>query len=176
MKLKVFLFTILLLSVYLTGCARNNANEEAGNRNRTGMEPTRVNYNTKDVVPRVTDVRNDNRINNTNTKMEVADRAAEKISSMPEIDRANVIVTDNYAYVAAKLDPSTKHLTNKTESKISDQVKLADPDIDRVFVSVNPDFYNHMNNYADDIRSGRPVSGFIEEFSKMVQRIFPDVK
>lgn len=176
MKLKIFLFAILLFSVYLTGCTRNNASDEAGNRNRNGMEPTKVNYNTRDAVPRVTDVRNNNRTNNTTTRMEVADRAAEKISSMPEIDRANVIVTDNNAYVAAKLDPSTKHLTNKTESKISDQVKLVDPDIDRVFVSVNPDFYDHMNEYADDIRSGRPVSGFFEEFSQMIQRMFPDVK
>jgi len=58
-------------------------------------------------------------------------------------------------------------------SKIADQVRNADPDINDVFVSVNPDFVERMDGYANDIRSGRPVRGMLDEFTETVQRVFP---
>lgn len=192
MKKGLFLMTTLILSLYLSGCARNNVNDDVANRNDN--KPTRVNYNTRnqggpaidgtgvgdptrdDNVNRrnnnLTDARNDNR-----SKMRVADDAARKVADLPDVDRSNVIVTENNAYVAAKLNRSSRNgLTNDIENQISRTVKSVDKDIDRVYVSVNPDFYNRFNNYADDIRNGRPISGFYDEFTDTIRRIFPDAK
>jgi spore cortex protein len=191
MKKTVFLIATLIFSLYLTGCARNNVNDNVANRNRNGTEPTRVNYNNpnRGGGPAITGVdnntrmdRNTNRNNVTNvgddnrSQMRVADKAADKIADMPEVDTANVIVTDDNAYVAAKLNDSANQLTTSIEDKISQKVKSVDPDIDNVYVSVNPDFFKQMNDYAGDIRSGRPISGFFNEFSDMIRRVFPDVK
>lgn len=108
-------------------------------------------------------------------RMRVADRAADRITSLKEVDSATVIVTDNNAYVAAKLNDSSRNkLSKAVERKISDKVKKVDRDIDKVYVSVNPDFFDRMNNYAQDMRQGRPVSGFFEQFTETIQRIFPD--
>ncbi|MED4204038.1 YhcN/YlaJ family sporulation lipoprotein [Neobacillus mesonae] len=193
MKKGVFLTTALIFSLYLTGCARNNVNDDVANRNAN--EPTRVNYNTPNHGgPALTgvdvsdnrldynanrrdndllDVRNDNR----RSKMRVADDAARKVADLPDVDRANVIVTENNAYVAAKLDRSARNgLTSNIENQISRTVKSVDRDIDRVYVSVNPDFYDRFNNYAGDIRNGRPVSGFFDEFTKTIRRVFPDAR
>lgn len=192
MKKGLFLMTTLILSLYLSGCARNNVNDDVANRNDN--KPTRVNYNTRnqggpaidgtgvgdptrdDNVNRrnnnLTDARNDNR-----SKMRVADDAARKVADLPDVDRSNVIVTENNAYVAAKLNRSSRNgLTNDIENQISRTVKSVDKDIDRVYVSVNPDFYNRFNNYADDIRNGRPISGFYDEFTDTIRRVFPDTK
>jgi spore cortex protein len=114
-------------------------------------------------------------VNNKNeNRIDVADRAADKIVEMREVDRANVIVTGNNAYVAAKLtDNANNKLSKDVEKKISDLVKSENRNIDDVYVSVNPDFYNRTNSYANDIRDGRPIEGFFDEFNTLVRRVFP---
>ena len=47
----------------------------------------------------ITNGTNMTNVNNNHNRMAVADKAAEKIVSMREVDQANVIVTDNNAYV-----------------------------------------------------------------------------
>lgn len=202
MKKTVLLIPTLIFSLYLTGCAKNNVNDDVGYRNRNVGEPTRIdnrndharlhynnpNYNNADINntnrgPSMSTVDNNKRIitndrndNDNRSKMRVADQAADKVSDLPEVDTANVIVTENNAYVAAKLDKSTNNLTNDIENKISKAVKSVDHDIDNVYVSVNPDFYKQMKDYARDIRNGRPVSGLFKEFTDSVRRVFPDLK
>ncbi|GHH98355.1 YhcN/YlaJ family sporulation lipoprotein [Neobacillus kokaensis] len=190
MKKGLFI-TTLIFSLYLTGCARNNVNDDVAYRNAN--EPTRVNYNAlnnggqaitgidvrdnrQDYNAKrnndLLDVRNDN-----HSKMRVADDAARKVANLPDVDRANVIVTENNAYVAAKLDQASRNgLTSDIENQISRAVKSVDSDIDRVYVSVNPDFYDRFNNYAGDIRKGRPLSGFFDEFTETIRRVFPDAR
>lgn len=109
--------------------------------------------------------------------MRVADEAAKKVADLPEVDTANVIVTGNNSYVAVKLSPTSRNKnTYNIEDKISQIVKSTDPDIDYVYVSENPDFYDRMNKYASDIRNGRPISGFINEFTETIRRVFPKSK
>lgn len=131
-------------------------------------------YNTinDNVNPNVQNITNRN--NNNNNRISVADKAADKIAALREVDRANVLVTNNNAYVAAKLaDNAGNQLATKTEKKISDLVKSTDRDIDHVYVSVNPDFYSRTTTYANDIRNGHPVKGFFNEFSTLIRRTFP---
>ncbi|WP_071395207.1 YhcN/YlaJ family sporulation lipoprotein [Bacillus tuaregi] len=115
--------------------------------------------------------------NATNNQMDIADQAAEKITQMREVDRANVIVTNHNAYVAAKLAANAdKTLTNDVERKISDLVKSSNRNIEHVYISVNPDFYKRTTSYAEDIRNGQPVEGLFDEFSVLVRRVFPSKK
>ncbi len=185
MKLRAFFIASLLFSLCLTGCARNNVNnDKVAYRNNDNLDPARVNYDNR----KVTDINDPNRVRYTsdnnetvrndltnNSRMRVADRAAKKIADLPEVDTANVIVTNNNAFVAAKLASGT-NLSNKLERKISKRVKSTDRDIDRVYVSANPDFYKHMQGYANDIRGGKPVTGFFKQFTQTIQRVFPDMK
>ncbi len=104
--------------------------------------------------------------------MHVADQVADKIAAMPEVDTANVIVTNNNAYIGAKLANGT-NLSRNLERKIADQVKTVDTGINDVYISANPDFYDRMTTYSNDIRSGKPISGFFNEFTDTVKRVFP---
>jgi spore cortex protein len=204
MKKSLLLIPFLILSFFLSGCARdNNANNDVATNHRKETELTKVNdNNSKNSGPKITNVntsdreltfdrnkkrnnskniRNDNRnnndIGNNHSKMRVAEKAAKKVSAMSEVERANIIVTDNNAYVAAKLDRSSRNeLTTDIENKISRTIKSVDNDIDNVFVSVNPDFYDRMNSYSRDLRDGQPISGLMTEFSDTIRGAFPDAR
>lgn len=192
MKIKAVIAGLFTMSL-LAGCGVNNNNmEDTAMRDRNNNGLTRVNnpgVNTNPIVDdrnmRGTDLtpvrdhndQNDNIFNNNNRNdsrnMRVADRAADKITALKEVDHANVIVTGNNAYVAAKLANNRKDISRDIERKIADQVKKSDKDINDVYVSVNPDFYDRMTGYSTDIRNGKPIEGFFDEFTNTVRRVFP---
>lgn len=148
---------ILTLSVVLTACGADSAADE----------------NNKEKNDRGTKVQNVDDENN-DSKMRVADKAQDKIENMQEVRHANVIVTENNAYVAVVLEDNTKgDVREDLEKKISDQVKTTDKGIRDVFVSSNPDFVDRMGDYGDKIQKGEPVKGLFEEFTEMVERVFP---
>ncbi|MEH7109869.1 YhcN/YlaJ family sporulation lipoprotein [Bacillus sp. JJ1764] len=195
MKFRLIIITALFFTISLTAC--NNNNDNAASRNGDKTELTRVKYNipnhggpaisSVDVSDKKLD-RNANHINNElvnnphhtiQSRMRVADHAAKKIANLPGVERANVIVSDEKAYVAAKMDRNTNNqLSNQVRKQISKTVKSVDKDIDHIYISANPDFYDRLDTYANKIRNGKgkPSSEFINEFTKTMQRVFPESK
>lgn len=68
---------------------------------------------------------------------------------------------------------ATDTITKEIKEKITAEVKKHDPKINAVYVSANPDFVERVNYYADEVRAGHPIKGFVDEFRTMVERIFP---
>lgn len=68
---------------------------------------------------------------------------------------------------------ATDTVTKEIKDKIVAEVKKHDSKIKEVYVSANPDFVERVNYYADEVRAGHPIKGFVNEFSTMVERIFP---
>ncbi|OKP71437.1 hypothetical protein A3842_23430 [Paenibacillus sp. P3E] len=64
-------------------------------------------------------------------------------------------------------------MTRELKDKIAAEVRRYDQNIDKVYVSANPDFVERTNFYAQEFRAGHPLRGFAHEFSTMVGRIFP---
>ncbi|QIZ09558.1 YhcN/YlaJ family sporulation lipoprotein [Priestia megaterium] len=197
MRNRLFIIATLVSSLYLTGCAKNNIDGDVVTRQRNTNEITKVNFNNPNQIGpaissadtsdpeldrnrnynTITNGRNNNNVGSNQTNTRVADKAADKVINLTEVDNATVIVNDNNAYVAAKLDVSARNeLTSAIKEKIARAVKSVDRDIDNVYISVNPDFYDRMNTYSRDIRNGKPVSGFIDEFSDTIRRVFPNAK
>jgi len=118
-----------------------------------------------------------NNVDNNQTRLKVADEAANRIAKLDEVDSANVIVTNRNAYVAVVLQDGSKgEVTDRLEKKIADQVRATDPDIQDVFVSSNPDFVERMRDYGNRINEGAPVKGLFEEFTETVRRVFPNAR
>jgi YhcN/YlaJ family sporulation lipoprotein len=176
MNIKGFVFTGLAFTIIASGCG--NVDDYGAEKRNSPNDSLNVNYD-KDQgrFNRPENVRNNinpRRVNEENEpRMAIADRAADKVTDLKEVETCNVIVTDDNAYVAAVLANGKDELSQDVERKIADQVRKADPDIDDVFVSVNPDFIDRMDGYANDLRSGRPIRGMFDEFTETVQRIFP---
>lgn len=109
-----------------------------------------------------------------NTRMEAAQDVANQLTTIDPVQSCNVMLTDRNAYVAVK----TKNGQNLDDSanvkeQIANQVKSMRPTVQNVYVSENPDFVGRVSRYAQDLGAGKPVSGFVDEFNTMVQRLFP---
>lgn len=166
MKKVKHLLAVAALTAVMTGCGNDDDN------NGTAMNDNN-NNNTEN------NLNADNIGNNSDERnkadLDVADKAAEKIKDMKEVKRAVVMKTDENAFVAVQLEGNQEDgVTNKLEDKIADRVKDTDSEIDNVYVSSNPDFYDRFTNYADDIENGKPISGLYDEFVETVTRIFPN--
>lgn len=107
------------------------------------------------------------------TRFEVADQTADQLVKLDEVEQASVIVAHQSAYVAVVLkDGLQGDVSQELERKITDQVKTTDEEINEVFISSNSDFVDRMADYRDKLGEGQPVTGLVEEFNKMTQRIF----
>ncbi|WP_233569764.1 YhcN/YlaJ family sporulation lipoprotein [Falsibacillus albus] len=171
MKLMKIVLASSLLVVPLVGCATKNNDNLSRNQKFQNVKynPGTVNDTTMDNNP------NNNMYNNTNGNYRVANKVADKVNSLNNVSNANVLVTDHTAYVAAKLNGKKEgNKTKDMEHKISDMVKKADPSINNVYVSTNPDFADRLKGYADKIQAGKPVKGLGQEISETLRRIFPN--
>ncbi|MGM8213656.1 YhcN/YlaJ family sporulation lipoprotein [Virgibacillus sp. W0430] len=133
--------------------------------------------------------------NGANNTYDVAEKAAEKITSqIAEIDQAYVLTTENNAYVAAVLDNANhrdnnntnnanenglmdrgkgEELTDDVKNEIKSIVQSVDNSIDNVYVTTNPDFADLTNNYITDMDEGRPVEGIFDQIGNAIERVFP---
>jgi YhcN/YlaJ family sporulation lipoprotein len=128
------------------------------------------------------------------SKMQVSQQIADRIAALDDVDSASVLLAGRTAYVAVVMPSgqgnesgaaanegnageshtlSTYDAPQEIKERIASQVKTINPNIRRVYVSANPDFVARMNGFAQDVMSGRPVSGFVDEFNTLIQRVFP---
>ena len=182
MKTRKYLLGLLstILSVgFLFGC--NDKKDEAEpdpteEPSEQKAQNKRNNNDLRDVGYQPDRDQNDN-VDNNQTRLKVADEAANRIAKLDEVDSANVIVTNRNAYVAVVLqDRSKGEVTDRLEKKIADQVRATDSDIQDVFVSSNPDFVERMRDYGNRINEGAPVKGLFEEFTETVRRVFANAR
>ncbi|TQR16594.1 YhcN/YlaJ family sporulation lipoprotein [Psychrobacillus vulpis] len=161
--------TLLLISS-LMGCGMNkNANDNDKNDTANNTTDTTVNEGTTNDQTTT----NENATGTSEQKLELADDVADKITEMDEVESANVIVTNNNAYVGVMLKEGVDG-NEELENKIADQARATNADFNNVYVSTNPDFAEQFTEYGEKIRANEPVEGFFEEFTDTIERVFPD--
>ncbi len=87
---------------------------------------------------------------------------------------ANRRGSDNH--ISNRRDVEGHEVTDDVKNKIADIVQDVDNNIDNVYVSTSPDFFDLANNYADDMDQGKPVRGFFDQIGNTIERIFPQNK
>ncbi len=181
MKTKKYVLGLLstILSVgFLFGC--NDKKDEAEpdpteEPSEQKAQNTRDNNDLRDVGFQPDGDQNNNVDNNNQSRLEIADKAADRIAKLNEVDTANVIVTNRNAYVAVVLkNGENGEVTDPLKKKISDQVKATDRDIRNVYVSADPDFVNRMEGYGNRINEDATRNGLFEDFTETVRRVFPN--
>lgn len=153
-----------------------------GGRDRNMFEDGRINQdnNNNDLNGQSNDLKRDvqNQTNQTG-EYRVAERIADQVTEeVAEIDRAYVLTMGNNAYVACQIDNDRElnennDLSDKLEKEVTQAVKDADNKIDHVFVSSNPDFIDLTSNYMRDVDRGEPIEGFFDQFTEMIEWVFP---
>lgn len=174
-RLSIFPLALLLI-LSLVGCANNNDTNNGNGKGTNDQNNTSTNTTTGESASGTNDVNNNNTMNNNGeSKVEVADDAADKIAALDEVDSANVLVTNNNAYVGVVLNEGIKE-NDELKNKIADEVRSVHSEFDNVYVSFNPDVANRFTEYGNQIRSGEPVEGFFDEFMTSINRMFPEAK
>ncbi|PTM59430.1 YhcN/YlaJ family sporulation lipoprotein [Desmospora activa] len=151
---------VTAFSLFFTGCAvqkrpqTQQEMQQQTRRLRTAPTPTR------DTRPAQT--------------MRVADHVADRVADLDTIDSATVMLVGRTAYVGVVFEKDYNGgMTNKVKDQVAKRVRQADPNINRVLVSANPDFVGQLGDYARDVRNGRPIAGLMDNFMDLVQRTFP---
>ncbi|MGP0686499.1 YhcN/YlaJ family sporulation lipoprotein [Priestia aryabhattai] len=182
MRTKKYLLGVLstILSVgFLFGC--NDKKDEAEpdpteEPSEQRAQNARNNNDLRDVGYQPDRDQNDN-VDNNQTRLKVADEAADRIAKLDEVDNANVIVTNRNAYVAVVLkNEANGEVTDPLKKKISDQVRATDRDIRNVYVSSDPDFVNRMEGYGNRVNEDATRNGLFEDFTETVRRVFPNTR
>lgn len=178
---KLLMFAMAMIVVLsLMGCGFNkNKTENKDNAN----PPVEDKVNDQNAVEKDDnlddDNMNDDLDHNGESRMDVAEDAADKVKELDEVESATVIVTDRNAYVAVVMnnnDDNADEVSKDLEDKIAEKVREADVDVDNVYVSLNPDFVERMNDYGKRINEGEPIEGFFDEFGEAVRNVFPDAR
>ncbi|MDV2582488.1 YhcN/YlaJ family sporulation lipoprotein [Alkalibacillus haloalkaliphilus] len=113
-------------------------------------------------------------------RFDVAEEAADDVTDqVDEVSQAYVMTGDNNAYVAVVLhnnDNGTDDLSDEVKEEVADVVNSTKQDLNNVYVSANPDFFNMVNDYTQRVNEGDPIEGFFEEFNAMLDRVFPNLE
>ncbi len=145
-------------------------------RQRTVPQPSPENQN--DMTPQ----------NNTqitpNDNSRIADTIANEVERIEGVERATVVVNNNTAYVAVDLDNDIKGArTDAVKEEVVNRVRNIDLSatrvgayrtITKVYVTSDMDTYTRLQDYARDIRQGKPISGMIDEIQEMFRRSAPE--
>ncbi|MCL6631272.1 MAG: YhcN/YlaJ family sporulation lipoprotein [Alicyclobacillus herbarius] len=112
-----------------------------------------------------------------NANLAVEQDIANRVVAVTHVRNANVLVAGHTAYVAVELRPGVHTgLAERTKDQIISVVKDRHPQIRTVYVSANPDVYQQFQKFARDIQQGQPVSAVWNQFSAMVQRVWPNAR
>ncbi|WP_052245722.1 YhcN/YlaJ family sporulation lipoprotein [Sporosarcina sp. ZBG7A] len=169
MKKFWMVFAACLLMLSLAACGKKDKEVE-NQTNDTGVVENE-NDTTTDMDGTDDDTTNDNATNDQT--VENADDIADAVSTLEEVDHANVLKMNNSAYVGVTLKEGTTS-SKELDDKIADKAKEVGADTDKVYVSTNPDSAKQIDEYSDKIRDGEPVEGFFDEVGDAMKRMFPD--
>lgn len=70
-------------------------------------------------------------------------------------------------------DQAEEEVSDQMKKKITAKIKEMAPEVKNVYISANADFVGRAQGYVNDVTEGRPISGFIDEFQTMMDRLFP---
>jgi YhcN/YlaJ family sporulation lipoprotein len=113
----------------------------------------------------------------THHNLRVEQAIADEVTRIAHVKSSSVLLVGNTAYVAVELRQGTHTtLAKQTKDQIIRYVKSKHREVRTVWVSANPDAYQHFQRFAADINKGRPVDAIWGNFTSLVQRVWPNAK
>lgn len=155
----------------------NNGLNNDSNNGMNGM----LGDNANNINPMNNDLNNgmtrSNDTNMTNTGMGMgnmtknAGEIAKKISALPEVTSAQVVLTNDTAVVGCNLRGTTQGtMTNALRQKIEKIVK-DDSNITKVSVTSDPDLYKRIQTMSTGIGSGKMTDTFTNDINDVIRKI-----
>ncbi len=179
----------LILLVAVAACAPTNTNmRNLGTQTRLNddnrwLNRNRLNTNLNNRLD--TDlnnnmVRNDTNLNSgiitndqlNNTIVSRANRIAQRVEALPEVNKATVIINGNKAIVGCDVRGDlTNTIDANLRNRIEAAVKAADRNIKTVSVTSDPTLMTRIRSLSTQMNNGNPISNFADEFEDLIRRI-----
>ncbi len=70
------------------------------------------------------------------------------------------------------LSPEHTNISSKLLERIGKKVRELNPQVERVFITSDRDFFNQMHRYYQTAAQGKPIEPYIQEFNDAVTRLF----
>lgn len=103
-----------------------------------------------------------------------ADRIADAVENIQGVDRASVVITGDTALVGVDIDNNlAENTVNDFTKTIRRTVANVDNRIDTVLVTTDTGLYERIDNMAEDLRRGRPISYYGNEIREIMQQMTP---
>jgi YhcN/YlaJ family sporulation lipoprotein len=98
-------------------------------------------------------------------------REAERVAG---VKNAVTFVNNNTAYVGVDVGTTMgDEDSDYVRDEVINRIHTAVPNITRVYVSSNPDTLGRLRGFGNDIRGGKPITGFIDQVETMFRRTIP---
>lgn len=159
-KLGQLLVWVAILAIAV-GCGMRNTEE----RDPAGTDQSRK-IKVQQSVPPKKEIKN---------PQEVAERLADLAASVPEVNRATCVVMGNTAIVGIDVKGSLDSSQVGTVKYSVAEILRNDPYGVHAIVTADLDLYHRIQNVADDLRKGNPISGLSNELADIIGRIMPQV-
>ncbi|MGF7056968.1 YhcN/YlaJ family sporulation lipoprotein [Brassicibacter mesophilus] len=158
---------LLVLSLGVVACQRP-------------AKPTPYNNTPNNDMNRNINNNNINRdINDNNMNTDLSDRAdkiANNVANLKEVNSATVVISGNTAIVGVDIKNQVEgNLTTDLKKKVEKTVRNTDKSITNVTVTADADLFKRIQNIGRDIRTGKPISGFGNEIEEIIRRITPSM-
>jgi YhcN/YlaJ family sporulation lipoprotein len=112
--------------------------------------------------------------NNVAETQETAQRLSDVAERVTGVRGATVVINERTAMVGLNLDPDLEITeTQLVKQRVEDRIRDAEPRMDRVVVTADPDLVAQIERLGKNVVQGRPVSEFTREFSTLLTKITP---
>lgn len=104
-----------------------------------------------------------------------ANNIAKKISALPEVNSASVVLTNDTAIVGCNLRGTTQGtMTTALKQKIEKIVKDNTSNVTRVSVTSDPTLFTRIQNMSNGMRNGNMMNTFQNDVEDLFRRITPN--
>ncbi len=105
----------------------------------------------------------------------VADRLEKLAASIPRVESAHCVVVGNTAVVGINVSPDLDRAKIGTVKYSVAEALRKDPDGVNAIVTADMDLDERLRDIRDNIRNGRPVTGFAEQMADIIGRVMPQL-
>ncbi|EOD01528.1 YhcN/YlaJ family sporulation lipoprotein [Caldisalinibacter kiritimatiensis] len=103
-----------------------------------------------------------------------ADKIANAVARMGEVNRATVVVNDNTAIVGVNMENNMEGtMNNDLRQRIERTVKNTDNKITSVAITTDPNLYSRIDSIARNIRDGEDMTGYRQDIQEIMMQISP---
>ncbi|WP_077211390.1 YhcN/YlaJ family sporulation lipoprotein [Bacillus dakarensis] len=157
--MKKWLFCLAAAIIFITGC---NANNQAGDDQNNGQQTINVKNSTVESVDR-------------DTGQKVSQHLVDLATSIPNVNDATAVVLGRYAIVGIDVkEDIERSQVGSIKYSVAESLKK-DPHGARAIVVADPDITARLEEIQEDIRSGAPIQGIINELADISGRLMPEI-